>query len=92
MVDPANVFITWDAVTMTTRLNPPQQPVKIIGYQVIVTRADPLRVYSVDVSPETTGLSVAPEFMDPGTEYELEILAIEESGNQTISLIVFETT
>ena len=39
----------------------------------------------------TTSVSVPPEFLDAGTEYELEILAIEESDNQTISLIFFKT-
>ena len=91
VVDPANFVIEWESVTMTTPLNPPQQPVTIIGYQVIVTRVDPLRVYSVDVSAETTSVTVPREFLDANTEYELEILAIEESDNQTISLTFFET-
>ncbi|MHC4141093.1 MAG: fibronectin type III domain-containing protein [Planctomycetota bacterium] len=90
-VDPDNTIITWEPVTLTTAFNPPQQPVTIVGYQVIVTREDPLRVYSVDVSAETLSVSVPPEFLDAGTEYELEILAIEQSDNQTISLIFFET-
>jgi nitrate reductase cytochrome c-type subunit len=91
VVDPDNTITTWEPVTLTTAFNPPQIPVTIVGYQVIVTREDPLRVYSVDVSAETTSVSVPPKFLDAGTEYELEILAIEESDNQTISLIFFET-
>jgi hypothetical protein len=78
-------------VTQTTALNPPQRPVTIIGYQVILTRSEPLRVMSFDVSAETTSLTIPPELLDSGTEYELEILAIEKSDNQTISLIFFET-
>ena len=92
VVDPDNTVVTWEEVTMTTGLNPPQRPVNIVGYQVIVTREDPLRVYSVDVGPETKSISVPPEFLEPGTEYELEILAIEKSDNQTISLLFFETS
>jgi hypothetical protein len=46
---------------------------------------------SFDVSAETTSLTIPPELLDSGTEYELEILAIEKSDNQTISLIFFET-
>ena len=91
VVDPANTVVSWDPVTLTTALNPPQQPVTIVGYQVIVTREEPLRVYSVDVPAGTTSVSIPPEFLDAGTEYELEILAIEESDNQTISLIFFKT-
>jgi hypothetical protein len=90
-VDPDDLVITWNPVTKTTAFNPPQEPVTIIGYQVIVTREDPLRVYSVDVSPDTTSISVPPKFLDAGTEYEVEVLAIEESDNQTISLLFFET-
>jgi hypothetical protein len=29
-------------------------------------------------------------FLEPGTEYELEFRAIEESGNQTFRTIFFE--
>ena len=50
-----------------------------------------LRVFSADVGPETTSVTVAPEFMAPGTEYKFEVLAIEASGNQTISKREFET-
>ena len=91
VVDPMNAVVVWKPVTLSTALNPPQVPVKIVGYQVIVTREDPLRIYSVDVSADTTSVSIPPEFLDPGTEYELEILAVEESDNQTISLLFFET-
>jgi len=91
VVDPTATVVVWQPVTQTTAFNPPQQPVTIVGYQVILTREDPLRVYSVDVSPDTTSISAPPEFMDPGTEYEVEVLAIEESDNQTISLLFFET-
>ena len=40
---------------------------------------------------DATSVSVPPEFLDPGVEYELEILAVEESDNQTISIVFFET-
>ena len=36
-------------------------------------------------------MPVSDEFLEPGTLYELEILAIEVSGNQTIGLGFFET-
>ncbi len=91
VVSPFNTVTMWEPVTQTTAFNPPQQPVAIVGYQVIVTRVAPLRVYSVEVPAGTTSLTVPPEFLDAGTEYELEILAIEESGNQTISPTFFET-
>ena len=97
VVDPDDVVITWNPVTWTTAFNPPREPCgdghicRIVGYQVIVTKEDPLRIYSVDVPAEITRITVPPEFLEPGTEYELEVLAIEESDNQTISIIFFET-
>ena len=91
VVDRSFLVVSWQPVTLTTALNPPQQPVNIIGYEVIVTREDPLRDLDMDVGPDTTSVSIPMEFLDPGTEYELEVLAIEESDNQTISIVHFET-
>ncbi len=90
-VDPNDLLIEWEPVTMSTIHNPPQVPVDIVAYQVIVTRDDPKRVYDVTVPPHVTAISVPPEFFEEETEYELEIIAIEESDNQTISLLFFET-
>jgi hypothetical protein len=70
---------------------PPEPPgIDIVGYRVIVTREDPLRVYSVDLPASATRVPVPAAFLEPGTEYELEIQAIEESGNQTFTTIFFE--
>ena len=38
-----------------------------------------------------TELSVPDEFFRPDTLYELEVLALEESGNQTITVGFFTT-
>ncbi len=84
-VDPDNTVIEWQPVP-----DPPGS--RIVGYQVIVARDQPsLRVFSADVGPTTTSVTVPPEFMEPGTEYKFEVLAIETSGNQTISEREFET-
>ena len=91
VVHPDKTVITWESVTQTTALNPPQEPVTIVSYQVIVTREDPLRIFSFDVSAETTSISLPPGLLDAETEYELEVIAIEASDNQTISLLFFET-
>lgn len=37
VVDPGDTVVTWEPVTLTTALNPPQRPITIVGYQVIVT-------------------------------------------------------
>ncbi|MBI4461921.1 MAG: fibronectin type III domain-containing protein [Acidobacteria bacterium] len=85
VVDPNNTVIEWMQVA-----DPPGS--KIVGYQVIVERAKPtLAVFSVDVSPTTTSVTVPPAFMEPHTNYKCEVLAIEASGNQTISEREFKT-
>jgi len=84
-VDSEDVVVTWKSVTTPTGI-------KIESYQVIVTNdEDPRFEYNVRMPADANSLSVPAEFFEPGTEYELEILAVEESGNQTISVIFFET-
>ena len=84
-VDPENTVVEWQLVP-----DPPGSA--IVGYEVIVeTEEDPLRVFKVDVSNETTRVTVPAEFMEAGTAYKWEVLAVETSGNQTISESDFET-
>jgi hypothetical protein len=65
---------------------------KIVGYQVIVAQEKPtLRVFSADVPHTTTSVTVPEEFLQPNTKYKFEVLAIEASGNQTISERTFRT-
>jgi hypothetical protein len=83
--DPADLTVRWNPVP-----DPPGSA--IVGYQVVVERdEDPVRVMSADVPPSITSMTVPPEFLDPGTAYKFEVLAIEASGNQTISERDFQT-
>ncbi len=85
VVDPEDVVVEWESVT-------PPEGTEITSYQIIVTNDDDPRFkYDVRVPADATSLSVPAEFFEPGVEYELEILAVEESGNQTISLLFFTT-
>jgi hypothetical protein len=77
-----NVVARW-----TASAQPPG--IDIVGYRVIVTREDPLRVYSVDLPASANRVPIPSEFLESGTEYELEIQAIEESGNWTFSTSFF---
>lgn len=84
-VNPDNTVIEWQVVP-----DPPGS--RITGYQIVVERdTGSLRVFSVDVGPETTSVTVPPEFMEAGAAYKYEVLAIEASGNRTISASEFET-
>ena len=57
----------------------------IIGYEVIVEEAESERRYTINVPVGVTSVTVPPEFLDLGEEFQYEVLAIEESGNQTIT-------
>ena len=63
--------------------------IKIVGYRVIVTREDPLRVYQVELPASARSVPIPAVFLQRNTEYELEIQAIEESGNWTFSTSFF---
>ena len=48
-------------------------------------------VYDVHVDDDVTSFPVPDDFLLDDHLYELEVLAIEESGNQTISVGFFRT-
>jgi len=96
VVDTKDLRIAWNPVTETIT----GDPVDLVGYQVIVTREEedeePVAFHfesemSVFVPASTTSITVPPEFLETGLEYEIEILAIEASGNQTIGAVTFRT-
>jgi hypothetical protein len=75
-----SLVISWDAVTGPPP-GFPNEPIQIVGYQVIV---DP---FQVTVPGTTTSLTVSPEFVASlgSGEHDFEVLAIDVSGNQTIT-------
>jgi hypothetical protein len=76
-----HVVVAWKPV--------PALGVEIVGYQVVVTREDPLRVLGVDLPASARRLPVPAEFLQRGTEYKAEVLAIEAGGNQTLTEVAF---
>jgi hypothetical protein len=70
-----DLVVAWEPV--------PTLGVEIVGYQVVVTREDPLRVFSVDLPARARRLAVPAAFLQHGVEYKAEVLAIEAGGNQT---------
>jgi hypothetical protein len=81
-VPEADVVARWSAGRQPTGVN-------IVGYRAIVERENPLRVFNADLPASVTSVRIPAEFVEPGTEYKLEVQAIEKSGNQTISEISF---
>jgi hypothetical protein len=84
-VDPDNTVLEWELVP-----DPPGS--EIISYEIVVETEDPEeRTFKVLLPPDATSVTVPPEFMAGGPEFKWEVLAKEESGNQTISESEFET-
>ena len=73
----ANAVIQWAPVTGA------------VDYEVIVTRADEQRVLDVTLDPQDTRLTVPAEFLDTGTEYQIEVHASAASGNRIFTEVGF---
>lgn len=90
LLNPNNAVVTWKPVDA-----PNGSP--IIAYQVIIVQrqsgfpAIPKITLDVMMPATATSMAVPPGFLQPGTAYEWEVLAIEASGNQTLSTSFFET-
>jgi hypothetical protein len=88
--DPRSTVLRWRRV-------PPPKHSRIIAYQVIVEhdteiKALPTITLDVMMPPRANHLRVPRGFLKRDTEYDWEVLAIEASGNQTISSAEFTTT
>lgn len=88
------VTMSWGRVTETIT----GEDVTIIAYQLIVEKAvapDPNMIgkfgLSMYLSPSITSITLPDGFLERGTKYAWEVLAIEESGNQTLSSGEFRT-
>jgi len=94
-LDPSNVVVSWEPVSEDTD----GEPLAVVGYQVIVEEDAPALfpqgfarpVFSIYLPASATRVTVPAQFMTDDTCYKYEVLAIEESGNQTLSSAVFET-
>jgi hypothetical protein len=88
------LVMSWGAVTQTIN----GDPVTITSYQLIIEKDEPpppnsigKRGLSMYLPPTVTSMSIPTEFLEPATAYAWEVLAIEQSGNQTLSSGTFET-
>ncbi|MGB3970227.1 MAG: hypothetical protein WBO45_26070 [Planctomycetota bacterium] len=81
---PSSLTIHWDEVT-TTPPGFPVRPLTISGYQVICGS------FQVTLPPTARSVTVPPEFVAslPAGENPYEVLAIEQSANQTLTEGVF---
>lgn len=85
-VPTCGAVVAWKPVTQSIV----GEPLKIVRYEVIVENDD----LNFDVKfPAEAGTmqTVSLELLRPGTDYIGEVLAVEESGNQTITEFCFKT-
>lgn len=89
-----DLVVSWSPVTQTID----GADVNIIAYELIVEKDEEphphmmgKRKLDMYLPSSVTSIRVPKGFLEPGTEYEWEVLAIEESGNQTLSSSSFET-
>lgn len=81
VLNPANtLIISWAAVTGPPA-GFPDEPINIVGYQVIVG------AFQVTVPATQLSVTVSPEFVASlaSGQHDFEVLAIEAGGNQTIT-------
>jgi hypothetical protein len=90
IVSPADgATVNRDGVVARWKAPPEPRGIDIVGYRVIATREDPLRVYQVELPASSRSVPIPAAFLQSGTEYELEIQAIEESGNWAFNTSFF---
>jgi len=82
-VEASAVVVAWEPVT---------EPAGIVidGYHVLLVQEEPvLRTFSADLPATATSLTIPAEFVQPGVEYKVEVVAVAESGNKTLSELTF---
>ncbi len=91
----ADMTVEWAPVTTSQD----GRPVVIRAYQVWINKENhednngfSTPNFDVHVGPDTTSFVVPAAFFDPASLYEIEVVAIEESGNQTIGGASFFAT
>src|SRR5262249_52581596 len=80
---PAHAVIAWHPVTTPAGVD-------IVGYEVVIEQ-DAVHFFDVKVPGTATSVTVPPEMLQPHTQYTFEVLAIDKTGNQTITSASFVT-
>lgn len=90
-----DLLVSWSPVDKTID----GSDVNIIAYQLIIEKDEAPHPHmigklglSMYLPASVTQITIPAEFLEPGTDYEWEVLAIEESGNQTLNSSQFSTS
>jgi len=94
VVSRQGLVIRWNPVGETIA----GEPITLAAYEIIVVKDVPPHPHAfarprvdIHVPPSVTSITVPSEFLEPRTAYLFEVMAIEETGNQTFSEGSFET-
>ena len=74
-----------DGFRVRWRPGPPVPGERIVAFEVTLEREDPLRTFTVQVPAAIRGVRVPGAYLEPGVEYALEVVALEEGGNRTLT-------
>jgi hypothetical protein len=90
-----DLLVNWEQVDKTID----GSDINIISYQLIIEKdedPDPHMIGKMGLSmylpPDVDEMTISSEFLEPETDYLWEVLAIEESGNQSINSGQFSTS
>lgn len=90
-----DLLVSWKPVDKTID----GSDVNIIAYQLIIEKDEAPHPHmigkfglSMYLPASVTQITIPEEFLEPGTDYDWEVLAIEESGNQTLHSSQFSTS
>jgi hypothetical protein len=89
-----DLVVSWSPVDKTIE----GSDINIIAYQLIIEKDEPPHLHmigkmglSMYLPASVTEIPIPKEFLEPGTDYDWEVLAIEESGNQSLNSSQFST-
>ena len=90
-----DLFVSWSPVDKTIE----GADVNIIAYQLIIEKVEPPHPNMIGkmglgmyLPASVTQITIPKEILEPGTNYAWEVLAIEESGNQSLTSGKFSTS
>jgi hypothetical protein len=90
-----DLLVSWSQVNKTID----GDDANIIAYQLIIEKDEDPQQHmigkfglSIYLPPDVNEITIPEEFLEPGTDYAWEVLAIEESGNQTLMSNQFSTS
>jgi hypothetical protein len=90
-----DLHVSWSSVDKTIN----GSDANIIAYQLTIEKdqePDPHMIgtfgFTMNLPPSVTQITIPKEVFEPGSDYSLEVLAIEENGNQSINSTSFSTS